>query len=106
MKELIKAKLIVSKDQIGKGFKYASMPTISGFDFNAKITAIKSALKGKSSLMRIELPNETVIVKPVEVSKGDARNSVLKVEVLPDGLERNIPVSSIFRITVLRWSIN
>lgn len=106
VKELIKAKLIVSKDQIGKGFKYASMPTISGFDFNAKITAIKSALKGKSSLMRIELPNETVIVKPVEVSKGDARNSVLKVEVLPDGLERNIPVSSIFRITVLRWSIN
>ena len=106
VKDLIRARLIVSRDQIGKGFRYASMPTISGFDFNAKLSAIKGALKGKRSLMRIELPNETVIVRPVEVSKGDARNSVLKVEVLPDGLERNIPVSSIFRITVLRWSIN
>ncbi len=106
VKDLIKAKLIVSKDQIGKCFKYVSMPTISGFDFNAKIGAIRNALKGKSSLMRLELPDETIIVKPIEVSKGDARNSVLKVEVLPNGLERNIPVSSIFRITVLRWSIN
>lgn len=104
--ELIKAKLIISKSQLDKSFKYASMPVISGFDYNAKLSAIRSTLKKESALMRIELTDETLIARPIELMKGAPRNSVLKVQVLPDGIERSIPVASIFKITVLRWSIS
>ena len=100
VKELIEAKLIMSESQLSKDFKYPVLPTYSGFDYNAKLTALKNALKSANPVLRLELTDETFIVKPLELIKGKD-NSYLKASILPEGLERNISVSSIFKITVL-----
>ena len=110
LKDLIQARLIVSKSQISKNFKYASMPSASGFDYNAKLSILRAALKNTgaegSPLLRLELPEETLIAQPIEILKGDNSSSMLKARVLPDGIDRSIPVSSIFKVTVLRWILS
>ena len=110
LKELIRSRLIVSRSQIGKDCRYASMPSASGFDYNAKLSIIRAALKsqkeGSTPLLRLELPEETIIAQPIEILKGNSNSSVLKARVLPDGIDRSIPVSSIFKVTVLRWVLS
>lgn len=110
LKDLIQARLIVSKSQISKNFKYASMPSASGFDYNAKLSILRAALKNTGAegapLLRLELPEETLIAQPIEIMKGDNSSSMLKARVLPDGIDRSIPVSSIFKVTVLRWILS
>ncbi len=107
---LIDARLILSRSQIGKDFRYATLPSASGFDYNAKLSILRAALKKNSSedfpLMRLEMSDEVLIAQPVELMKGDSKGSVIKVRILPDDMERSIPVSSIFRITVLRWTLS
>ena len=110
LKELIRSRLVVSRSQIGKDCRYASMPSASGFDYNAKLSIIRAALKsqkeGSTPLLRLELPEETIIAQPIEILKGNSNSSVLKARVLPDGIDRSIPVSSIFKVTVLRWVLS
>ena len=110
LKDLIQARLIVSKSQISKNFKYASMPSASGFDYNAKLSILRAALKNTGAegapLLRLELPEETLIAQPIEILKGDNSSSMLKARILPDGIDRSIPVSSIFKVTVLRWILS
>ena len=110
LKELIRSRLIVSRSQIGKDCRYASMPSASGFDYNAKLSIIRAALKSQKDegapLLRLELPEETIIAQPIEILRGNSNSSVLKAKVLPDGIDRSIPVSSIFKVTVLRWILN
>ncbi len=104
VKALIDAKLIVSKSQIGKGFRYASMQSIGGFDYSAKLSAIRNLLKkGKTPLLKLELPDSTLLVQPIELMKGDG---ILKVKVLPQCIEKSISVSSIFKATVMRWTLS
>ena len=107
---LIDARLIFSRSQIGKDFRYATLPSASGFDYNAKLSILRAALKKKTSedfpLMRLEMSDEVLIAQPVELLKGDSKGSVIKVRILPDDMERSIPVSTIFRITILRWTLN
>ena len=102
--------LVLSRSQIGKDFRYATLPSASGFDYNAKLSILRAALKKNSSedfpLMRLEMSDEVLIAQPVELMKGDSKGSVIKVRILPDDMERSIPVSSIFRITVLRWTLS
>lgn len=106
---LIEDKLIVSKSQIDKGFKYAGRIVAGALDYNAKLSAIKSAIpkaKGKEAdILKIELPSETLIVQPVELIKAGPSSNVLRSKVLPEGTERSIPVSSIFQVTVLKWNL-
>ena len=103
VKALIDARLIVSESQIGKGFRYATLQTIGGFDYSAKLTAIRNLLKKKNSpLLKLELRDETILVEPVELMKGEG---ILKVRVLPQGMEKSIAVSSIFKATVMRWTL-
>ena len=110
LKELIRSRLVVSRSQIGKDCRYASMPSASGFDYNAKLSIIRAALKsqkeGSAPLLRLELPEETIIAQPIEILKGNSNSSVLKARVLPDGIDRSIPVSSVFKVTVLRWVLS
>ncbi|MBP5163672.1 MAG: hypothetical protein ILP16_11955 [Spirochaetales bacterium] len=110
LKELIEARLIVSESQISKNSKYASMPSASGFDYNAKLSILRAALKSTEAegapLLRLELPDETIIAQPIEILKGENSSSMLKARVLPDGIDRSIPVSSIFKVTVLRWILS
>ena len=106
---LIRERIIVSKSQIDKSFRYAGRITASGLDYNAKLAAIKSAIsKSKdrdSALLELELPSEKLIVQPLEIVKSGPTSNVLRSRVLPDGAERNIPVSSIFQVTVLKWTL-
>ena len=103
VKALIDARLIVSKSQLAKGFRYASMQTIGGFDYSAKLSAIKNLLRKKNPpLLKLELSDETILVQPVELMKGEG---ILKVRILPQCIEKSIPVSSIFKATVMRWSM-
>lgn len=106
---LIEDRLIVSKAQIDKSFRYAGRISASGLDYNAKLSAIRNAIsKSKdreSDLLEIELPSETLIVQPLEIVKAGPTSNVLKSKVLPEGTERSIPVSSIFRVTVLKWTL-
>lgn len=106
---LIEDRLIVSKAQIDKSFRYACRISAAGLDYNAKLSAIRSAIsKSKdreSDLLEIELPSETLIVQPLEIVKAGPTSSVLRSKVLPDGSEKSIPVSSIFRVTVLKWTL-
>ena len=106
---LIRDRIIVSKSQIDKSFRYAGRITASGLDYNAKLAAIKSAIsKAKdrdSALLELELPSEKLIVQPLEIVKSGPSSNVLRSRVLPDGAERNIPVSSIFQVTVLKWTL-
>ena len=106
---LIRERIIVSKSQIDKSFRYAGRITASGLDYNAKLAAIKSAIsKAKdrdSALLELELPSEKLIVQPLEIVKSGPSSNVLRSKVLPDGTERNIPVSSIFQVTVLKWTL-
>ena len=104
VKTLIDARLIVSKSQIGKGFRYASMQTIGGFDYSAKLSAIRALLRKKNPpLLKLELSDSTILVQPIELMKGDG---ILRVRVLPQGIERSIAVSSIFKATVMRWTLS
>ena len=106
---LIQDRIIVSKSQINKSFRYAGRITASGLDYNAKLAAIRSAISKsrdrESALIRIELPNEELIVQPLEIVKAGPSSNVLQCRVLPEGTEINIPVSSIFQVTVLRWAL-
>ena len=110
VKELINARLIISESQIGKNFRYATLPSASGFDYNAKLTILRTALrktdKEEVPLLRLELTDDELIVQPLELLKGDAKGSVLKARIMPEGLERSFPVSSIYRVTVLRWTLS
>ena len=110
LRGLIDARLILSRSQIRKDFRYATLPSASGFDYNAKLSILRSALKKKTSedfpLMRLEMSDEVLIAQPLELLKGDSKGSVIKVRILPEDMERSIPVSSIFRITLLRWTLN
>ena len=106
---LIEDKLIVSKSQIDREFRYAGRIVAGALDYNAKLSAIKSAIpkaKGKEAdILKIELPSETLIVQPVELIKAGPSSNVLRSRVLPEGNERSIPVSSIFQVTVLKWNL-
>lgn len=106
---LIKDRLIISRSQIDRSFRYAGRISASGLDYNAKIGAIRRAIsKAKdkeNDLLEIELPSETLIVQPLGIVKAGPNTSVLRSKVLPDGAERIIPVSSIFRVTVLKWTL-
>ena len=110
VKELINARLIVSESQIGKNFRYATLPSASGFDYNAKLAILRSALRKSDRyevpLLRLELTDDELIVQPLELLKGDVKGSVLKARIMPEGLERSFPVSSIYRVTVLRWTLS
>jgi hypothetical protein len=110
VRELVNARLIVSESQIGKNFRYATLPSASGFDYNAKIAIIRAALrrtdKEEVPLLRLELTDDEMIVQPVELMKGDSKGSVLKARIMPDGMERSFPVSSVYRVTVLRWTLS
>lgn len=106
---LISDRIIVSKSQIDKNFRYAGRISVSGFDYNAKLSAIKGALpkaKNKEAdLLELELPSENLIVQPLEIVRTGQTASVLRSKVMPDGQERSISISSIFKVTVLRWSL-
>ena len=106
---LIKDRLIVSTSQIDKSFRYAGRIIASGLDYNAKLSAIRSVIpKAKdreSDLLEIELPSETLIVQPLEVVKAGPTSNVLRSRVLPEGTEKSIPISSIFSVTVLKWTL-
>lgn len=106
---LIKDRLIVSTSQIDRDFRYAGRISASGLDYNAKLAAIRRAIpKAKdkeSDLLEIELPSETLIVQPLEIVKAGPSSSVLRSKVFPEGTEKSIPVSSIFRVTVLKWTL-
>lgn len=103
VKALIDARLIISRSQLSKGFRYASMQTIGGFDYSAKLSAIKNLLRKKNPpLLKLELPDETILVQPVELMRGEG---ILKVRILPLCIEKSIPVASIFKVTVMRWSM-
>ena len=106
---LISDRIIVSKSQIDKNFRYAGRISVSGFDYNAKLSAIKGALpkaKNKEAdLLELELPSENLIVQPFEIVRTGQTASVLRSKVMPDGQERSISISSIFKVTVLRWSL-
>ena len=105
---LIRSRMIVAKSQIGKDFRYAFLPSASGLDYNAKLAVIRTSLpKGnrEAALLSLELPSETLIVQPVEILKGDNGSSVLKAKVMPDCIDRSIPVSSVYKVTVLRWTL-
>ncbi len=106
---LISDRIIVSKSQIDKNFRYAGRISVSGFDYNAKLSAIKGALpkaKNKEAdLLELELPSENLIVQPLEIVRTGQTTSVLRSKVMPDGQERSISISSIFKVTVLRWSL-
>ena len=66
VKELINARLIVSESQIGKNFRYATLPSASGFDYNAKLAILRSALRKSDRyevpLLRLELTDDELIV--------------------------------------------
>ncbi|MBP5756157.1 MAG: hypothetical protein J6W39_01085 [Spirochaetales bacterium] len=103
VKALIDARLIISKSQLSKGFRYAFMQTIGGFDYSVKLSAIKNLLRKKNPpLLKLELSDETILVQPVELMKGEG---ILKVRILPQCIEKSIAVSSIFKVTVMRWSM-
>ena len=110
VRELINARLIVSESQIGKNFRYASLPSASGFDYNAKLSILRAALRRHASeevpMLRLELTDDELIVQPVELMKGDSKGSVLKARIMPEGMERSFPVSSIYRVTVMRWTLS
>ena len=106
---LISDRIIVSRSQIDRTFRYAGRISVSGFDYNAKLSAIKGALpkaKNKEAdLLELELPSENLIVQPLEIVRTGQTASVLRSKVMPDGQERSISISSIFKVTVLRWSL-
>lgn len=102
LEELINSKLIISKDQIGKNFKYSKLSSASGFDYNAKLSLIKKASNSKPHILRIELTNENLVVLPIELVKNGNNNAILKARVIPTGEERNIPVGSIFKVSETR----
>jgi len=105
LEELIDAKLIVSKSQISKDFRYTANPTVGGFDYNAKLALIKKALKSKASQashpLRLELLDETFIAIPLEI-RGTGANAILQAILLPNGEEKNIKVGSIFQVSIVR----
>ncbi len=105
LEELINAKLIISKSQISKDFRYTSNPTAGGFDYNAKLTLIKKALKSKTHpnacLLRLELLDKTFTVIPIEI-KGNGAKAILRAVLLPNGEEKNITVGSIFQVSLVR----
>jgi len=107
LETLIESKRIVSKNQIGKDFKYEKMPSAGGLNYNAKIALIKSAL-GKSSAkqkqkpkpMRLELMDEKILAFPLEI-RGSGVKAVLIASTLPEGEIRTIPLKSIFSVTLI-----
>lgn len=103
---LIKKKLIISKDQLGLNLNYNTVDkTVSGFDYKAKILLIKSVIKDSHSILKLETLDDTIICEPIELINGSNENSVIKVNILPEDKEMNISVSSIFSISAIRRSM-
>ena len=106
VKALIDGRLIVSKDQIGKNFRFATRARIGGFDYSAKVAALKRMLKGGSPLLELELTDGIIVAMPIDMIKDSNGKDILRVKVLPGNGERGIPVSSVFMATELRWSLS
>lgn len=106
VKALIDGHLIISESQIARDNRFASRISISGFDYSAKLTALKRMLKSGATLLELELTDSTVIGAPIELVKDSGGSEILRVRTLPEDSVRSIPVSSLFRITELRWSLS
>ncbi|MBO4409876.1 MAG: hypothetical protein J5775_03895 [Spirochaetales bacterium] len=105
VKALIDGRLIVSKDQIGKNFRFATRARIGGFDYSAKVAALKRLLKGGATLLELELTDGMIVAMPIDMIKDSSGKDILRVKVLPGNGERGIPVSSVFMATEMRWSL-
>lgn len=111
VKDLINEKLIVSTSQIGKNFKYPYRQIISGFDYQKKLTAIRTLLRKYSyyydmPLVKIEFSDESkiIVAKPYDLIR-ERNNIVLRLYDARDHEEVKVPISTIFKLTVLRWII-
>ncbi len=102
LEELITSKLIISKSQIGKDFRYSKLPSASGFDYNAKLSLIKKACGSKPRILRLELNDENLVVFPTSVVKNENGKAILKAKVIPSGEERNISIGSVFKVSLSR----
>lgn len=102
LEELINSKLIISKSQIGKDFRYSKLPSASGFDYNAKLSLIKKSCGSKPHILRLELTDENLVVLPLEVVKNENGKALLKAKIIPTGEERIIPIGAVFKVSQTR----
>lgn len=101
VKALIDSRLIVSEKQLDKDFSYSALTSVSGFDFNAKLVLLKDTVKARNAIVILEISDELVVARPIEVIKGNTSSS-LRFVTIPDSEERIASIPSIFKISVVR----
>ncbi|AEC01912.1 helicase-associated domain-containing protein [Parasphaerochaeta coccoides] len=108
MESRITNKLVLVESQLVRDRLYSGILSASGFDYQGKLNLCKSAVGDASMVLELHLGGDTediMVVQAMEVIDATKKNAMLKAKIMPDGQERIIPISSIFRVRRERFSL-
>jgi len=77
-----------------------------GFDYQGKVALLRHALSLKNTLLFLQVDQEELLAQPMALSKSTDGQMLLKVNVLPAGQTRIIPVGKIFLVRMGRMYIS
>jgi hypothetical protein len=81
-------------------------PQAGGFDYQGKVALLRHALSLKNTLLFLQVDQEELLAQPMALSKSTDGQMLLKVNVLPAGQTRIIPVGKIFLVRMGRMYIS
>lgn len=105
----LERKLILVPSQISASDGRTQTMEASGFDYQGKVNLSKSAVNSPHVLLELHILDDDgetqVYLSEVKEFIKDAKDSAIRVRLLPHGEEKVIPIGKVFRMRKLRRSI-
>lgn len=105
----LERKLILIPNQIKATDGRSQTMEASGFDFQGKLNLCRSALNSTTDLIELSLidsdGNLEVLLTEVKEYIRDSKESMIRVNILPEGEERLIYIEKVFKVRKLKRSI-
>lgn len=80
--------------------------SVEGFNYPGKVALVKESLKRNDSYLLIDQgTDDAVLVKPLSMSKGRDGRMVLSCRIPGEDAERNLPIGSLWKITLTRFPL-
>lgn len=94
-----KSVLRLSEDNSSFEKALSSIPghASSGMDYRAKLSLIRDALKKENSILLMEMPDKTIIAKPIDTRRQQG-NDYLMIRNIVDGKDDLIKISTVYSV--------